>query len=541
MKAIRKGSAALLAAAMVLALSVAASAASGTNSSAGKITISNPVVGETYSVYQMFVLESYNTDPDGDADTDDGIYAYTISTSSPWWDFVKPADTETQTAAGAGAGYVALEEKDDSAYYVTWTDSSADAQAFAKAALAYAKSQSVTKTAYGKLKTENGTSLDTENSSGSGVAYNGGALVFSGLNLGYYLVDSSLGALVMLDTTGSEAAIEEKNAVPTVQKEVREDSTNTYGASNNADIGDTVTFRTTITAWPGAQNYVLHDQMSAGLTFGSVSSVTAGDPEADPASYSVINSANYSVSASGLGDGCTFEIRFAQGYLDTLTAQTSIVVTYTADVNSGAVIDGTGNTDATHLTYGDGSETATLSTATYVYDVDIFKYTTGSGNSATQAALPGASFVLYKTVNDEKYYAKVENGKLTGWTKNSSSERTEDPDDGTCATTLTSDADGNISVDGLDADDYYLLETAAPAGYNMLAEAVAFQINTSGSVMKDGAALTGDTLKIENKTGAELPSTGGIGTTVFYVVGAILVLGAAILLIVKRRMNGSGD
>ena len=109
---------------------------------------------------------------------------------------------------------------------------------------------------------------------------------------------------------------------------------------------------------------------------------------------------------------------------------------------------------------------------------------------------------------------------------------------------LTTPADGKFAVSGLDADTYYLEETEAPAGYNKLKDPVEFVItatvdgttNVGTATVSYGTDSTG-TVKVENKTGAELPSTGGIGTTIFYVLGSILVLGAGVVLVVKKRMG----
>ena len=151
----------------------------------------------------------------------------------------------------------------------------------------------------------------------------------------------------------------------------------------------------------------------------------------------------------------------------------------------------------------------------------------------TKTALAGAEFILYKGSEENREYAQVTNGKLTGWTK----EKTE-------ATKLVSGDDGMIAVEGLDADTYYLEETKAPSGYNKLAGPVTVVI--SHAVTAEGAHMTNtleqdatvvEKVEIENKSGTLLPSTGGIGTTIFYVLGSILVIGAVVLLIAKKRMS----
>ena len=104
-------------------------------------------------------------------------------------------------------------------------------------------------------------------------------------------------------------------------------------------------------------------------------------------------------------------------------------------------------------------------------------------------------------------------------------------------TAITTDATGKFTIKGLDADTYYLTETAAPAGYNKLADPVTIFIGEDGVVNATDDNPNGVTeVKVLNQSGTELPSTGGMGTTVFYVVGGILVVGAVVLLVARKRM-----
>lgn len=224
MKHAKKFASLLLALVMIFALAITAFAA-GTN---GQITISDPVTGQTYNAYLMFELESYNTES--------GAYAYKITEA--WREFV---------TTGAGKDYFTIDSQDYVTLKdgVTVADDSEAAAAIAKAAVAYATSKSLTPAA----------TLPKD-----------GSYTATGLTLGYYVVDSSLGALCGLTTTKPSATIREKNEVPTPDKTVKEDSTGNYGDSNTAQIGDTVEFKTVIHAKKGAQNYKLHDQMEAGLT-----------------------------------------------------------------------------------------------------------------------------------------------------------------------------------------------------------------------------------------------------------------------------------
>ena len=468
----------VLALAMVMGLATTAFAEEGgETTTSGSITITNALKGETYNAYQILYLESY--------DAENNIYAYKANPAWKEW-------LETQEE------YVSV----DAQGYVTWVKD-AKAADFAKAA----KGQLSGKTVAGSV---------TPTADGSAT--------ISNLKLGYYLVDSTVGALCELNTTNPSVEITDKNTKPTIEKKVQEDSDESWGDVNDADIGQTVNFKSTISAKPGARNYLVHDKMDSHLKFDSVTSITAGDT-------TLAAGEDYTVVTTGLNDGCTFHIVFTQTYLDSITADTNIVINYTAKLTSNAVA-GTGYVNETWLDYGDKQHTEHDTTTTYTWKLPIYKY---HMDGEAKKALAGAEFILYKGSEENRDYAKVTEGKLTGWTK----EKAE-------ATKLVSGDDGMIAVEGLDADTYYLEETKAPGGYNKLAGPV--KVDISHTVTDEGAHMT-HTLKqnttdvakveIENKSGTELPSTGGIGTTIFYVLGSILVIGAVVLLIAKKRMSAS--
>ena len=348
----------LLALVMVMGLAVTASAANGTNDNSGKITINNAVVEQNYTIYQILTLESY--------DTESGAYSYKATTE--WSAFINGADVKDV--------YVTV---DDNAY-VTWK-SGADAVEFAKLAQAYAKKNNI-----GNQGTETATTTTVE---------------FTGLNLGYYLVDSTLGTLCSLNTTKPIVTIEEKNVAPTNKKEVEEDSTLKYGPANDADLGQTVNFKSTITAQAGAENYVFHDTMSAGLTYGEVKGITLNGE--------TVATTNYTVKTSGLGDDCTFEVAFTQEFCDTLKANDQIVISYTATLNEKAVVGLPGNPNESSLSYGDKNNTKYTTkseTITYTWDMDILKY----GNGDKSKVLAGAEFKLLN--KDASKAAKIVEGNL---------------------------------------------------------------------------------------------------------------------------------
>ena len=466
--------------ALVMVFAVSAAMAEGET---GSITINDAVVGQTYTLYQILDLESYNASANA--------YAYKATTA--WNTFIN-SDAIKGT-------YVEV----DAQGYVTWKDG-ADAAAFAKATQKYAKDNSIA-------------------NQGS-VTATTTTVSFTGLDLGYYLVDTTLGTLCSLDTTNPNVTMEEKNEVPTNVKTVEEDSTGNYGEKNDADIGQTVNFKSTITAQAGAENYVFHDKMSEGLTYTGVTGITLNS--------AVVAESNYEVTAPA-ADGDTFDVTFTQAFCDTLKANDKIVVSYTATLNEKAVIAGAGNPNTSKVSYGvkDGTTsepsgtTPPSETTTYTWDLDVLKYANGDESKV----LKDAEFVLLNSAKTK--VATIVNGKVTGWADVPAAV------DGTIAwptnTVLTTGENGKIEIDGLDADTYYLREVKAPAGYNKLPDDVSIVI--TGATKGDNDELTYTTVlaKVNNQSGTELPSTGGIGTTIFYVAGGVLVIGAAALLIAKRK------
>lgn len=479
MKHLKKAAALLLALMMVLSMALTVSAAGPEGPlTGGTININNAVNGQTYSAYQLLYLESYNAVS--------GAYSY--KANSEWADWLK-----TQTS------YVSI----DSDGYVTWVEN-ADPAAFAK----LAQQQLPGKTAAG-----------TQNAAGSTVT-------FSNLKLGYYLVDTTLGTLCSLDTTNPTAIIQEKNQAPSNEKTVQEDSTSNYGAENDADIAQEVNFQSTITARPGAENYVFHDSMSAGLTYKGVTGVTLNGKTVDASSYTV--------NDSSLSDGCTFEIHFTQTFCDTLKADDKIVISYNATLNEDAKIGLEGNPNQSQISYGDSNKTTTTPpsiTKTYTWDLKILKYGNGNKNNV----LANAQFVLLN--KDKTKVAAVTGGKITGWKNVPTATGTDTitwPDD----TILTTDTKGEIHIQGLDADTYYLREVKAPDGYNVLKDDR--EIHITGKTYDTTAqkdTYTTVVEEIDNKSGISLPETGGMGTTLFYILGAALVVIAVVLLVTGKRMR----
>lgn len=474
MKHMKRFMALFAALALVLAMAVPAFADEPTT---GSITINNAIEGTTYTAYKIFDLDYVAETP-----TTKASYAYTADAN--WKAFV--------TSSGAGAAYVEYNEK-TRAVTAKDTFDKEQAPAFAKAALAYAKDNSkitgVTATANASGKVE-----------------------FTGLALGYYVVDTPMGALCVLDSTAPSVTVDEKNEVPSVEKKVKAGSS--YETTNTAKIGDTVEFKTEINVKKGAANYVLHDKMDAGLTLDSSSiKVFVDDTE--------VAATNYTIKTTDMTHSdCTFEIEFADTYVAKLADKT-IVVTYNATLNSNAVVGSTGNKNDTYLKYGNSNDTTHSMTKTYTYEFDVVK------TNEENQLLEGAVFSLYASKDETVLMKLVEKGAGV--------YRLATKDDITYVTTFTA---GKVTIQGLANGTYYLEEITAPKGYNKLDQRVKITIsnadlkaNTTENTYTDGG------VKVENKAGTTLPGTGGIGTTVFYLIGGGLMVAAAVLLIAKKRME----
>lgn len=458
----------------------------------GTIIVSNPAEGHTYKLYKILNLESYSYDTEH---PDEGNYSYTFA-GNAWDEFVG-------SNAGDGKFFTI------SGNYVTFNEG--DAAALAKAALQFAQEKN--------LQSEANSSTDTS-----------GNLVFSNLGLGYYLVDSSVGALCNLTTTNPMSSIEEKNGTPTVEKKVKEDSTENFDSSNTADIGQTVEFKTTITAQAGAQNYVLHDKMDAGLTFTENVSVSLKKNDSEQ-EQPLENSKDYVLKTFGLSETdttCTFHIEFTKALCDSLNANDQIIVSYSATLNENAIVGNAGNKNETWLKYGNGTDTAHSSTTTKTYEIPVFKYT------GTDTPLAGAKFTLYSDKECKNPISLVKEADKNVYHR----ATTNESNDSTIIkiTEITTDNTGIFKITGLDAATYYLTEIEAPKGYNKLAAPITVVIDVidgKGKVTSNGTEVT--TVKVENKTGTLLPSTGGMGTTIIYMAGAILVIASGIVLVSKKR------
>lgn len=493
MKLIKKIAAIMFAFMMVFSLSANVKAV---ETESGSITIDNAIKGQTYKIYKIMELESFKEK--------EGLYSY--KPASPQW---KTFFTENSVAKK----YINVDANTDG---ITWKDNSTageneaekktrldkEASELAKAALAYAIDKKIG---------DNGHDDATETT-----------VTFNNLDLGYYLVDSSVGALCSLNTTNTSVTIEEKNDVPRLEKKVSDAENGTFADDSFANIGDTVYFKTTITAQPGAEKYILHDTMDKAFTFNEGSIVVkSGDATIDSIYYDIYLNKNHPTATLKAEDDCTFEIRFKQNYLDTLVKNQQIVVTYNATLNENATIN-VGDHNTAELTYGDKGSVEDKTT-TSTTQMKVLKYT-----GTTTNTLNGAKFKLFtqQTDGEALRFAKIDNQNYRLTREATGIDEIETVDNGT------------LILQGLKPDvTYWLEETEAPKGYNKLTSRIKVELKQYGMVkvndIDPGRPLS--QVEVENKSGSLLPSTGGAGTTLIYLIGGALVLGSGIVLANKKR------
>ncbi len=468
----------------------------------GKITINNAAERQKYSIYRILELNGNTLNAGEDT------YDYTVA--AEWKNFFEN---------GAGKDYVTI-GTDDS---VTWNPdkrSDSDIAEFAQLALQYAKANNISAT---QTKT-------------AGPSEVSNTLAFENLDLGYYLIDSSIGALCTLTTTAPNATVIDKNGEPTVDKEVQ-DGEGQWGNQNTAQIGDTVNFKVTITAAAGAENYILHEKMGEGLTYTSGSVQVTKNGEDVNIGYTVAENVAHG------NDTCTFEVRFSKEFCNGLKVDDKIVVTYSAVLNENAdVVEGEDN-DA-YLSYGDDSSVTTQpdETTTYTCQFQIIK-TNSTEKDGKYEVLTDAAFSLYDSETGGNPIGFV---KVSGEDDEFEIYRVAIKGDSTDSI-ITEIPAGTPILKGLAGKTYWLAEVKAPDGYNPLGKRVEVNLGTGNNVANDNAFSSVDSengilyyyaensggVQIKNSKGL-LPSTGGMGTVLIYAAGIILIAGAGTAL---YRMN----
>ena len=507
MKLIKKIAAIMFAFMMVVSMSCNVKADEGTTATTekGTITINNAIPGQTYTIYKILDLESY----------DEAKNLYSYKPAKGWESFINE-----------NTDYFIKNEYDGISWKANEGETEAQAQkrasTLAKKALDYAKNPSHSITNSG-TKTEDSTTV-----------------TFNGLDLGYYLVDSSVGALCALNTTDPNMTIQEKNGVPSVKKTIEDGGVlATDHKSNSVNIGDIVTFQTMIDVKKGAQGYELHDTLSTGLkliskindhTNSPIMAVASGTDESGKAfNNNLTKDSHYTITY----DDHSFTVTILDSYLKTHeTVDYHIAISYKAILTNAAVVGEAGNTNKTYLKYGVDSESAPSTTTTYTFGIPVFKYT-GTGKTP----LAGATFSLFTTETEGDAIKLVQKTGTQEYRLAIQGETGEKE-----VTEITTNNTGKFSIQGLKPGTYWLEETSAPKGYNKLAKRIKVVINDDGTLIVDNKDRDENNslinqVNVENKTGTVLPSTGGAGTTMIYLIGGALVLGSGVVLATKRRVK----
>ena len=375
---------------------------------------------------------------------------------------------------------------------------------------------------------------------------------------GYYLIKDKGSADMSQDTYSAyivsvvkDIEVQPKKDIPTFEKKIKDTNdttgdTSEWQDSADYDIGDQVPFRLQGTVasdyakYTGKYYFAFHDKEEPGLTFneGSVKAYV----ENEGAKRTEISTDKYTIVYPGT-DGHTFDVIFADlKQVEGVKAGSKIVVEYTSKLNENAVIGNYGNENTAHLEFSNNPNEEQNGTTGKTPDdtVIVFTYKVAANKiNENNGALKGAAFKLEKKTKEEGYKLV----RLVNATENNGKYTIVDAD-------MTS-----FEWIGVDDGDYRLTEIITPEGYNTIApidftvtagHKKEFDFGTRTEVLESltggdkvsGNVSTGQlTTDVVNKKGSSLPSTGGMGTTIFYVVGSILVLGAAILLITKKRMS----
>ena len=531
MKSMKKLVTLLLSLVMLCALAMPAMADEKTYS----ITINDAVVGHTYTAYQVFkgVYYSGNRQVEGK----EAEYLSDVT----WGDDVD--DTKIlkalQESTVIGKDFTDKTSAEEVAYVLQGYDNKSEQlDEFARIV---------------------GKNLKTKDAGKDSVTVGADKkATIKGLTAGYYFVKDtgtiSAGEIAtkFLVKVVGDATVDIKATAPTIEKKIVDNNVDTNHTS--ANIGDQVEFKLTAKV-PDMANFdtytfTISDTLSKGLTFDKASVVVK------IGKTTLVANNNYTLTEPADPDADnTFKIDFTKEQLGDNVKHTTgatIVVTYRATLNSNALTTDK-ETNTAKLEYSNNPSSSTdkgtittpdVPTYIYNFNINVDKYDGTDGTTNTDKKLKDAVFVLYRlngATTKEYYKWDATTGKITWVPAN------DNP------TPKTTDVNGKATFEGLKEGTYYLEETTAPKGYNTLKEPVKVTIgaayNADGTLDTDNAnfKLKPDAEKnnhyyqvqsIANKAGAVLPSTGGIGTTIFYVLGSILALGAAVLLIAKKRMNG---
>ena len=507
MKKMKKIMALMLAAIMMMAMSVTAFAAEGKHTLTVNVKSTDPAQdlnGQTINLYKLFdVTESKSGETTN--------YAYTVNTETGYKDAIKSA---------LGTSFTGTTDEEYAAAVLALKDTEGAVQKFANDFTTDALTKKLAATANsGKIAEENKTSY-----------------TFRNLAAGYYLVYVTGGkeiqsSLVTVDETTNTVNL--KTEAPSITKTADKET---------AEIGKVVTYTVTgvIPDITGYDLYVykIHDELTKGLDFVNDANGTALGEGATTVNVAV--AFKNATDASTAPTEATLDTENNRKMSLDLSAwvkanQTNkgkeFTVTYYAKVNKDAVVT---NNNKASLEYGNNPDDTTTTTPseakTNTYPLDIKKI-----NKKTSGLLAGAKFSLYRSETDAKNgeNAITVTGSNGNYVVDSASTTTE-------FESVENDLGGyNLRVNGLEAKDYWLVETQAPEGFNKLTDPIKVTITKTGdtnwTVKKNDKAEDDKIIDVENSTGSLLPSTGGRGAIAFAVIAALLVFGVAVSFIRDKR------
>ncbi len=543
----------LLALVMILALTIPAFGAESYSITVNNTNTAVSISGSTYSAYKIFDV-TYSSD--------NQHYSYTIN------DHFKNFTYTAGEKSYSGEELIS---------YINSLSNNADAlNSFAKAALAYATATENSITADGTVTIATSAQTGTINLSAPGYYLVAGGGTSNG---------QTITAACSLTTTAPTATINPKLDAPSVDKKIVEDDQKVE--ANSAAIGDNISYEVTskVPNMTGYNKYyfILNDTMSKGLTFNGDVSIKVGSTE-------LIKDNDYTVASSVASETGITTITITFKNFINYTVGADIVVTYSATLNENADLTQTGNINNVNLTYSNNPNfnyagesgtpekdeptgtTPNSTTKTYSTGLKLTKVDS-SQNPLTGAKFQIAGEALKVVLINKESYVLSENGtyymlKDGTFTKTAPADESNESYDSitnkyTKITTVTKntvttpintsayvDSNGVLTFEGLGAGTYTITELIAPSGYNMLKSSITITITSAPTLsgctwtVKNGeTGLTANnnlySFSVVNTTGTELPTTGGIGTTIFYVAGSLLVLGAVVLLVTKKRMNGN--
>lgn len=515
------------------------------------ITVSNAQPGQTYTLYKLFdaTTTADRQQSSGSSSTSGIAYSYSLSGTKPLTTSYSYTDASGTEHSVQGDMWFEQDSAGNVKAKESTTDDSLATEDFRQWAKQFGEQT-------GEAQTVSSTSVTT--------------LTFDNLSDGYYFLTTTTGTLVTVTSVAPNQTVRDKNTAPDVSK---------AESVKTSNVGDQVTYTVKISIPVGQSKVVLHDALDSTMTLvdqktdGSNNyelKVENGGSLTETTDYTVDYWSNTDfTSATGnttslAGDNIT--ISFTSSYLNKITDRATLVLTYTATLSNTAGIN---MKNTAWVTYGENN---TPSTKSDVYE-STFGFQITKLDSGNNSALSGAKFVLSK------------NGGLGNLTEDTYSTHSNDLlsfNNGGLyekdATNYLLTANNTLQFKGLNNDEdngtltYYLYEVTAPNGYNKLTAPIQIQItptHSDQSSADQGTQVTGYTVQyrtsdteqwatanaangntiqasdlttmrninVGNAQGVQLPTTGGPGTVLMYIIGAALVIAAGVALIVRRKMR----